>query len=577
MAHWLKLNRLQRKVLLVILAMVVVPMLVAGAVASEWASSYFEARLAQWITEAARVDQIWLRSYQNDGLMLGQALAHDPVFRHSLQTGQVQASPALQQMARNLGISLWQVETRSHRVVYSSLAVRIRGGWDVQQTTALLNVRYHHSNVLAAVGITAVQTRHGLRYLVLGSLVNRDFITELGQLTGLTTRLYYRSGAHYYDVFSKPGSLVPLTGLSSAAWRRIGRAHKSFYDIAAANGRYRGLYVPVVDSAGRVEAILFSGLKRAGVDAFMTSRTALFLAISLAGLLIGGAAGVLLSRVVVRPIAHLRDAVLRLGGQDYRATVPISSNDELGDLGKAFNAMALRLQEARDEQQQAFQKDKLAALGEVAAALAHEIRNPIGVINTAGALLERSEDPAKNSELLRMIREESRRVSHLVQDFLQLSRHRQPNFQALDPAHPLKRALASVRAGQPELEIHESFGHGDLQIWADSDLLQQVWLNLLTNAVEAMGSSRGQLWLTSQVIGSRVLLTVEDAGPGIAPEVLPRLFEPFFTTKEQGTGLGLSIAHALVEANGGTLEAGQGSHGGARFSLDFAISEATHP
>ncbi|HET9123112.1 MAG TPA: HAMP domain-containing protein, partial [Acidiferrobacteraceae bacterium] len=441
MVHWLKLNRLQRKVLWVILAMVVVPMLVAGAVASEWASSYFEARLAQWITEAARVDQIWLRAYQNDGLMLGQALAHDPVFRRSLRHGPVRASAALTQMAHNLGITLWQVETPAHRVLYASLPVHVQTSVQRRQHTALLKVRYHGRNMLAAVGITSMSTAAGTRQLVLGSLINRDFITELGQLTGLTTRLYYRSGTRYYDVFSKPGQLVPLTGLSAAAWHQIGQAHKSFYDIAAGRGRYRGLYVPVVDSAGRVEAILFSGLKRAGVDAFMTSRTALFLAISLAGLLIGGAAGVLLSRLVVRPIAHLRDAVLRLGGQDYRATVPISSNDELGDLGKAFNAMALRLQEARDEQQQAFQKDKLAALGEVSAALAHEIRNPIGVINTAGALLERSEDPAKNGELLRMIREESRRVSHLVQDFLQLSRHRHPNFQALEPTHPLRRAV----------------------------------------------------------------------------------------------------------------------------------------
>lgn len=574
MTAWFSLNRLQRKVLLVILAMVVVPMLVAGAVTSVWVSSYFERRLAEWITEAARVDQIWLKAYQNDALMMGDALVHDPGFRRRLDaTGTATVTGPMQRVMDQLGITLIQVYSADRKLLYSSTPLQTTASWEPRQQQAVLRVRAHHQNLLAAVGITPIDHTGagGPGYLVLGSLVDREFIGELSQLTGLTTRLYYRAGNSYFDVFSRPGHLLPLKNLSRAAWDRLEKDKKSYYDVHAEAGRDRGLYVPIVDSEGRVEAIIFSGLERIGVDEFVTSRILLFLGISLGGLLIGGAAGLLLSRLVVRPIEHLRNAVMRLAGQDYRATVPIESKDELGDLAKAFNAMAIRLREARDEQQQAFQKDKLSALGELSAALAHEIRNPIGVIKTASALLEKSEDPGKNAELLRMVREESARVSQLVQDFLQLSRHRQPTFAELDPREPVRRTLASALAAAPGIEVKESWSHGTARIRADAHLLQQAWSNLLVNAVEAMGPAGGTLWVESWVEGDDLCLALEDSGVGIAAEVMPRLFEPFFTTKEHGTGLGLSIAHTLVEANGGELRAELPHRTGARFVMKFKV------
>ncbi|MHB1585497.1 MAG: ATP-binding protein [Acidiferrobacteraceae bacterium] len=578
MTHWLKLNRLQRKVLLVILAMVVVPMLAAGVAAAEWVSSYFEHRLAQWITEAARVDQIWLKAYQNDALMLGDTLARNPQFVALVERGEpAVVPPPLRRIAQQLGISLLQIYNPRHELVYSSLPVRENPTWMHGQRQAVLKVRYRGQNLLAAVGIVPIdQAGTVRRYLVLGSLVNRDFIDELAQLTGLTTRLYYRAAGHYFDLFSRPGHLLPLRNLPRSAWHRLEHDKKSFYDVHAETGRYRGLYVPIVDSEGRVEAIMFSGLERRGFDEFVTNRAVLFLAISLGGLIIGGAAGVLLSRLVVRPVEQLRNAVMQLGGQDYRAAVPIDSNDELGDLAKAFNAMAIRLREARDEEQRVFQKDKLAALGELSAALAHEIRNPIGVINTASALLEKPARPEKRVELLRMIREESLRVSGLVQDFLQLSRHRQPSFSDIEPAAPLNRALATVLADREDVHVHRGLRHGEARIRADGPLLQQAWTNLFTNALEAMDDN-AQLWIESEVQDGHVRLSVEDNGPGIPAEVMPRLFEPFFTTKSQGTGLGLSIAHTLVEANGGTLAAEIPRRTGARFVMTFPLIAAGSP
>lgn len=570
----LTLNRLQRKVLLVILAIVVVPMLVAGAFAAAWVSSYFEQRLEQWIVEAARVDQTWLKAYQNDAIMLGGVLADEPGFIARLDRGETGTiDPPLRRIAQELGVNFLQVYTADQRLLTSTHRIG-RASWEPGQTQAVLKVVEKNKNLLAAVGITPIPRRGPVRYyLVLGSLLNQDFIDELSQLTGLRTRLYYREGKNYLDVFSDPGRTLSLQHLPKEAVHRLQREKKSYYNVRAENGRFRGLYLPIVDSEGRVEAIMFSGLERRGFDEILTNRVVLFFAISLLGAVIGGLTGLLLSRLVVRPIEHLRNGVMQLAGQNFNAMVPISSNDELGDLAKAFNAMAVRLREARDEQQQRFQKDKLSALGELSAALAHEIRNPIGVINTASALLEKPEQsPEKRAELLRMIREESRRVNELIQDFLHLSRHRQPAFAEVDPVLPMERALAGLLAGKNSVEVTRNFQHNSAHIKADAGLLQQAWTNLFTNALEAIDGQPGRLMLSSEIQGERITLSLEDSGPGIDATVMPRLFEPFFTTKEQGTGLGLSIAQALVEANGGALEAMMPVENGARFAMRFPVS-----
>ena len=573
--RYFELGRLQRKVLIVVSVIVVVPMLVAGWLASEWVSTSFESRLEQWIVDAARGNQNWLQAYQNDAVMLGRVLADDPVYAAAVRTHPEESIPAsVRRISQELGINLIQLYTPKRKLVYSSIPVEVSTLWEPGQTQAVLKVVRRQKSMLAAVGITPIP-RQGTpsHYLVLGSLLGQDFTDELAQLTGLKTRLYYREGKNYYDLFSNPDDAVVLKHLSATVLARIDKDKKPYYSSSAESGKFRGLYMPIVDSSGHVEAIMFSGIEKRGFQEVLTNRIALFLLIALVGVVTGFATGLILSRVVIRPLAYLRDGVMQLAGQNFNAAVPIQSDDELGDLAKAFNAMATRLREARDEQAQRFQKDKLAALGELSAALAHEIRNPIGVINTSAALLEKSAaDPAKTTELTRMIREESVRVSSLVQDFLQLSRHRQPVFEVIDPTAPLARAVSLAVAGRDNIKVHKAFTHGMANIRADAGLLQQAWGNLCTNALQAMGPGGGELWLSARAENGFAWLTLEDSGPGVPAEIMPRLFEPFFTTKEGGTGLGLSIAYTLVEASGGRLEALAPSGRGARFVMRFPVA-----
>jgi len=511
--------------------------------------------------------------------MVGRVLADDRQYVQALATDPEHAMPAsVRRIAQEQGINLIQVYDREMHLLYTSIPLHMQALWESGQREAVLKVTRRDKNMLAAVGIIDVPRRGAPQYyLVLGSLIGEDFVQEVAELTGLKTRLYYRDGRKYVDIFSPPDRPQNLQGSLSAPISLLEKRTKPLYDPLAEDGRFRGVYTPIVDTTGRVEAIMFSGLERGGVYDLLTNRLLLFGAIALLGIGIAIGTGFLVSRVLVRPLNQLRNAVLQLAGENFNTTVPINSNDEFGDLARAVNGMATRLREARDAQAQRYQRDKLAALGELSASLAHEIRNPLGVINASAALLEKAkENPTRQAELTAMIRHEAMNVSNLVQDFLHLSRHRQPTLRPIDPVAPLEQAVRTVAAAHPasHVTVERKFEHDGARILADAGLLTQAWNNILTNAYDAM-QGEGTITLASTLRDNEIELRVEDTGPGFSADILPRLFEPFFTTKEKGTGLGLAIAHSLVEASGGQLTAEPPSGAGACFTLRFARHQET--
>lgn len=573
------LGRLQAKLVFVLLAVVVFPMLGAGFVASRWVSASFERRIQSWIEEGARANRLLLQAQRNDALTLGRALAEDPEFVAELRKGHHPGiGQPLGQIAKDLGITFFQVFDSRQRPIYSIPPVTHVVSWRPDESKTLLRAVTGGREVLASVGITSIPVEGAPEfYLVLGTLLDRSFLKEMGKLTGLQVRLYQQKNREFFDTLATPGESPPLH-LSGDGIEALLSEKTSFYDPEAERGRYRGVYTPILDSSDQVVAIFFSGFRRAGAQEVLTNRAALFALISAMGLFIGGGAGLLLSRFTVRPVEQLSRGIARLAGQDFTALVPETSNDELGDLAKAFNAMAQRLREARDNERREFQRNKLTAMGELSASLAHEIRNPIGVIKTSSALLAKRELSADQREnLIRMIEQESERINNLVEDFLKFSRPRMPSFETMDPTAPLEQALAVVMAGHMGIHVVRRYGHEAARVRADRELLRQIWLNLLTNAMEAMGPNSGHIVLESEHRDGHVRLSIEDSGGGIAPDVLPRVFEPFFTTKPEGTGLGLYIAHALAEANGGTLEARSGQGSGAVFVLSFPVVEEPTP
>jgi nitrogen fixation/metabolism regulation signal transduction histidine kinase len=570
MLEGIHLNRLQRKVVLVITLIILVPMLITGTLSAAWIAGRIDDSIERWIRESAQMDAAALEDLHRNARLFADVLHELADGNLALEADHSPIPDKLQPLARELGISLVQLYGLDGELLYSSQPATLVTSWAHGQDTAVVKVAQQDKNLLAAITIDRIPRNAERHYrLVLGTLFDKDLLNRLSRMSGLKTRLFYPRDGDFAKAFSEDGRPLKLR-LPPNAIEQLNN-QQDYYSAMAEDGHYWGLYSPLIDADGQVEAVLFSGQERTGRAQLLTDQSTLTLAIILLGTLLSIATGYLISRLVVRPVEYLHQGIMKVAAQDFRAPIPIHSKDELGELAHAFNAMADTLRESRDEQRREFQRDKITALGELSLAMAHEIRNPIGVIHTASRLLESTQDTTKMAELRRVIREESVRLDQFLKDFQQLARHRRPEFSAIDPAEPLERALQVMLAGRDEIELSRRYTHSELTVQGDRELLQQSWVNLVRNALEAMGPGPGRLEVGSVVETQAVILYLHDSGPGIPLERMTRLFEPFYTTKEQGSGLGLTIANTLAEANGAQLELLPGNWKGARFGMRFPL------
>ncbi len=219
-------------------------------------------------------------------------------------------------------------------------------------------------------------------------------------------------------------------------------------------------------------------------------------------------------------------------------------------------------------------RERLAALGEMAAGIAHEIRNPLGVVTSSVQLLEsRLPDLKENQRrLFQIILEEIGRMNRLIGDFLRFSRPAQPHLVETDLAAFLRDRLDQIApmAAEAGVEIRQELPGQPVPVWIDGELMQQAFLNLLLNALEA--SEKGDSLLVGlDLRNDQAVTAIRDSGGGIAAEDLPLIFNPFFTTKEGGTGLGLANAHRIIESHNGQLTVAANPDRGTTFTVKLPL------
>jgi len=296
---------------------------------------------------------------------------------------------------------------------------------------------------------------------------------------------------------------------------------------------------------------------------------------SLAGLLLGYGLARGLSRTIHQLRIQVRDAADRLS-QELPAVVltPTEHDDplhkEASELVYQVEQVVQKLQQREREVRRA---ERLAAVGQLAAGVAHEIRNPLTSIKML--IQAGREDPATglSEEDLQVIEREIRRLERSLQTFLDFARPPRLERRQQDLVGLIEQTLALIRgrAEKQHVSITWQRPPGPLRIEADGEQLQQVLVNLLLNALDALPQG-GTIELSVYPHGSKVEVTVRDSGTGISADVLPRLFQPFASGKETGLGLGLVVSRRIIEDHGGTLAAHNRHEGGAEFTFTLVTS-----
>ncbi len=309
---------------------------------------------------------------------------------------------------------------------------------------------------------------------------------------------------------------------------------------------------------------------RAALDRISLTKVMLFVLIALGPLLTAGVAYVSL-RNLTKPVNELLEATGKIekGDLDYRIT---GLKDEFGELASSFNKMAGSLKGQMARVQKA---EQMAVAGELSAGLAHEIKNPLAGIKVAMEVLSGELDlMSEDQAVLHKVTDEVRRLEVLMKSFLSFANPPCLRFDEVDVNRIVEGIVSfhlrdrQAASGEKGVAVVKSFDDAIPPIQADPMHLQQVILNVLLNALDAMPDG-GVLTVRTALApeSNGVEIKISDNGRGLGNIAPEKIFQPFFTTKRKGTGLGLAISRQLIERHGGTISAEENPGGGALFRI----------
>jgi signal transduction histidine kinase len=285
--------------------------------------------------------------------------------------------------------------------------------------------------------------------------------------------------------------------------------------------------------------------------------------------------GLFVARRTARDLDLLVEGSLAASRGDLDHRVPVRSNDEIGAVASAFNFM---MEDLRTSKERLVIAERIAAWQEIARRLAHEIKNPLTPIQMAMDTLRKTwkkQHPSFDEileESTTTVLQEADRLKHIVTEFSDFARMPKPQLSRIDLNEIIRSALALYQgAVRVDTNLRPGLPHFD----GDKNQINQVLLNLAENARDAIPTEGGRIWVSTKLgdAQDRVILTVEDNGPGVPPDLKDKVFAPYFTTKHSkgGTGLGLAIVHRIVSDHGGRIAISDRPGGGARFVIELPL------
>lgn len=408
-------------------------------------------------------------------------------------------------------------------------------------------------------------------------LFNNDFtlVDRIKEVAGVdTVTIFFGDLRVSTNVMTEEGERAVGTRVSQVVYDKVLREGQDYKGEAfVVNENFITRYIPLRDHRGTVVGSLYVGARLSSFEMLVRTFYHQEAQIALVCIVLAGVVSVPIARIVTRPIAELVEANRSLAQGDMSVRVQAYGKGELAVLGRSFNNMVTTLERT---QQELMHKEKLASMGQLAAGVAHEINNPLGTILLfSDVMYKESSDDDPHREDLKMIINEATRCKNIVADLLNFARQQEILAEETEVHHLLRQVIRGVQL-QPlfeKVEIVQRFDPELPSIQADSAQLQQIFVNLLNNAAEAMAGGGTILIETRQSDEHWVEIKISDTGCGIPEENLGRLFTPFFTTKAhgKGTGLGLSIVYGIIKMHRGQIAVKSELDKGTTFTITLPV------
>ncbi|MDI2591744.1 ATP-binding protein [Pseudomonas sp. N3-W] len=556
---------LQRKLVLAFWLVSVIPTMIAAELAATTLSQIFDSNVRIWLQESTKIVQDEITEILRDNARVAQLFlryTRPPTDRQSAKHDKLTTD-----IADSMGIDVVAlIRDSDNKVVFSTAADDI-----VRQIStapkAVLQTLQLSGIATGTVVSTFATEQAGVDYkLVIATYLDSSFLTSVADVHSLDLRLYLAKGDRFSEIFSTQRFEDHPAVVPEKIQQILSTTHQPTEQFTS---RYSGIYRPILSESGELQGVIFSGLRRNTSLVGLVNQSNLFILIFILSSAASLAVGWLVSQRLTKPLRGLSNGVQAVIAGDYRQRLPVTGGDELAELSSTFNHMSERLEELQNLESQLRRRDRLHALGEVAMGLAHEIRNPLGIIKTATQLLHRRADlPETDKRHLEYVVSEVSRINDLITEFLDFAKPSAP-MRSTQPARTLVDELVGFCA--PELASHNIDVRIDDQapgatIYADARQLKQAGLNLIVNAIDAMPDG-GRLTLSIRNDTTYTIIGVTDTGQGIEADMLERIFTPFVTTKASGTGLGLAKVFSIMENHDGRIECISEKDAGATFSL----------
>jgi len=565
---------LQAQLLLAFLIVGLVPMFFAAELASQVVTRAFESNLKTWLNETSIYFLSSIADSQQEAAVIAQVLTQQPELLGRLIGKQGEVPPLVRDIIAGEGFRALAIIDDRGNFVYSSISMRSSQRIRLGSAITLYQVTTDKGTSTMVAAVEPFQSGGRQYQLLLGAWLDDDFFGRLGSLTSFDFRLYGAEADGFHELYRSQGVSDSNPVLEPRIVAELRKPDAEVFDRQAAGGAFTGIYSPLRGDVGQLQGVVFCGLKTHDWATDWVSRGNVFIIIFLTGTALSLLVGYAVSRRLARPLRSLASGVQAITAGDYHSRVEVEGNDEVAELAEAFNGMSQRLEQLHELESQLRRRDRLSALGQVAAGIAHEVRNPLGIIRTSAELIRKRQRIAEGDlQLLENVIGEVRRIDQLITDFLAFVK---PVSLIQLPLRTSDVITRVTRFCEPELivrgvalevvdEAPEAWVDGD------ADALYQAALNVVLNAIDAMPGG-GKLLIGQRIVGKFLCLRFTDSGPGLPEAVRERVFDPFFTTKPQGTGLGLAKVLSVMEGHRGSVECRNETGGGATFEFILPLS-----